>query len=156
MAGRDRQDDTQGGPPVIHHDATHRGAVRQHASKQTNNPADSSPPRCSDRRPRPYAARRRPLVRHARARSACSHPAPLGQVRTFIKALKASGASSQLTLAGFCLPKGLGPVLPFFLNGLLAGSAETRESAASGSAAEAGMHATLAGMYATLAGMHAN
>lgn len=40
--------------------------------------------------------------------------------------------SNQQLLPGFCLPKGLQPVLPVFLNGLITGSAETREQAAAG------------------------
>lgn len=39
---------------------------------------------------------------------------------------------TQTTLPGFCLPKGIQPVLPLFVNGLLYGSSEVREQAASG------------------------
>jgi hypothetical protein len=38
----------------------------------------------------------------------------------------------QTLLPGFCLPKGIAPLLPLFLNGLMVGSPELREQAAAG------------------------
>ncbi|KAJ3693130.1 hypothetical protein LUZ60_012225 [Juncus effusus] len=38
----------------------------------------------------------------------------------------------SILIAGFCLPKALQPILPIFLQGLISGSAETREQAALG------------------------
>lgn len=42
------------------------------------------------------------------------------------------GKKKQKVLPGFCLPKGLAPILPMFLNGLISGSPELREQSASG------------------------
>ncbi|KAL7748666.1 translational activator of GCN4 [Sorochytrium milnesiophthora] len=42
----------------------------------------------------------------------------------------ASRSKTSGTIAGFCLPKGIGPVLPIFLQGLMYGAAEVKEQAA--------------------------
>ncbi|KAJ3208838.1 translational activator of GCN4 [Dinochytrium kinnereticum] len=47
-------------------------------------------------------------------------------------ATAADGLGKDDALSGFCLPKGLSPILPIFLQGLMYGSSDTRQDSAAG------------------------
>ena len=73
------------------------------------------------------------LGRHWEQLRIASRKTTLVHVRNVLGTLKEQIAKSKgKVLPGFCLPKGLTPILPLFLNSLISGSPDTRKQAASG------------------------